>query len=201
MKGWRGEGIPMEVSPQIRAYFTSPMEVTYSSGGRVESIRVQDNLPLWAENIKKAQVSQFVVDAMGENRMKAGGYQEENNSIRSQNPPQSYRTNEETVLGDCGTQYEFRLAHALQAPYPYLKANWGQGSSSSDSSSRSQEESAQEQGSEEDQNQDHYQTMAQNYVAYKGMVSGGKYEDVSFNKNDLNLKRFNFGIELMLFSG
>ena len=126
---------PVELSKEILKYLTSPMQVTFS-GGAFKSMKVKGNLPEWAVNVKKALASQFVVDVMGTNRIRSG----------SPAAGSSYTTMEQTVLGECETQYFVNTT----GPFNNQQENNAYNSAENESNSQAFE------SNEGSQSQEHY---------------------------------------------
>lgn len=126
--GWRDAShlnsqTPFDLPSELRAYLESPIEVEMSKG-IVKSIKVQGDLPTWAVNLKRGQVSDFVLDTTGANQVLSGNLNQETNHARPEDASTDsgffYEVMEETVLGECETYYTVNQA----GPFPNQKIEY-----------------------------------------------------------------------------
>lgn len=123
--GWRDgefrEERPVELTEEFRGYLESPIEFTLEKG-IVTSLKVESNLPLWAINMKKAQVSHFVLDTTGVNRVLKGNL---DRNVRPEEHKHEagyfYETLEKTVHGECRTYYTVSQNLPFVPPFPFQK--------------------------------------------------------------------------------
>jgi len=119
--GWRDSELVnerlIELTPEVRAFFESPIEVLFKNGV-VESIKVEKNLPLWVENMKRGMVSHFTLDTTGVN-MVLDGNLEHDVSMNPTTDGYFYETMEKTIHGECNTYYTVSQNEAFLPPYPF----------------------------------------------------------------------------------
>jgi hypothetical protein len=124
--GWRDAELqnetPAEIKRELLKYLESNIVVTMEKG-TVQSIQVEDNLPTWAVNMKKAQVSHFNLDTTGANSVVSGNLNRQTNSVRPEEANQEsgyfYETMEETVHGECETYYTISQNGPFDWPYQF----------------------------------------------------------------------------------
>lgn len=126
--GWRdgefrGEHT-VELTEEFRAYLESPIEFTLEQG-IVTSLKVENNLPMWAINMKKAQVSHFVLDTTGVNVVIKGNLDRKTNNVRPEVLKHEagffYETMEKTIHGECKTYYTVSQNMPFVPPFQYQR--------------------------------------------------------------------------------
>lgn len=122
--GWKDgelrEEHPVELTEEFRQYLESPVEFTLERGV-VTSLKVENNLPLWAVNMKKAQVSHFVLDTTGVNAVLKGNLDRKTEEHKHQSG-YFFETMEKTVHGECKTYYTVSQNLPFTAPFPFHKS-------------------------------------------------------------------------------
>jgi hypothetical protein len=182
--GWR-DGIlqnenPAQIKGQLKQYLESPIEMRMKQGV-VDSIKVDGRLPTWAVNMKKAQVSHFVLDTTGVNVIVGGNLNRKTNSV---NPDQAnqdsgffYETMEQTVHGECETYYTVSQNGPFDAPFqfqkqaqPVQKDDSSNSSEEKDARSEQQNSSSGESSEENEANRHKYYDNFQQYQTYKKLA-------------------------------
>jgi len=127
--GWRdaelkGERV-VDMKPEFLRFLESPIELTLNRGV-VETIKVEKELPVWAVNIKKAQVSHFVLDTTGVRTVLEGNLNRDVKHLHQDYPTlesgRFYETLEKTVHGECKTYYTVSSNEAFVKPFPFQRS-------------------------------------------------------------------------------
>jgi hypothetical protein len=197
--GWREGELkdqsPIDIKGELREYLESPIEATVRQGV-VDSIKVEAHLPTWAVNIKKAQVSHFVLDTTGVNVVLQGNLNRKTNSVRPEEANQEsgffYETMEDTVHGECETYYTVSQNGPFDSPFPFQRnAQPGQQDSQEQNSAeknqnqrdsrerRDSRESSEEQKKKYAAGFGHYQKDSQYNKQYNYEKKAYKYSDNS----------------------
>lgn len=111
----------MTLNEEVRRFLESPM-IVVARNGVISSIKVEQGLPTWAINMKKSQVSHFILDTAGANIVEEGNLNRPGaNSVRptgeSQDSGFFYKTMEESVHGKCLTYYTISQTGPFQSMY------------------------------------------------------------------------------------
>lgn len=111
--GWRdgdfSQGGQVHIQPELLKYLEAPMEAKYVRG-LIVSLVIPGGMPTWAENIKRAQASHWILDSTGANVVLEGNINRNTNTLRTQESQDDmsgyfYETLEQTVQGECETYY------------------------------------------------------------------------------------------------
>jgi len=127
--GWRDADLkgerPIDMKPEFLRCLESPIELTLNRGV-VETIKVEKELPVWAINIKKAQVSHFVLDTTGVRTVLEGNLNRDVKHMHRDYPTlesgRFYETMEKTVHGECKTYYTVSQNGPFVKPFPFQKS-------------------------------------------------------------------------------
>jgi hypothetical protein len=182
--GWRDgemkEESPVDIKGELREYLESPIEATLRQGV-VDSIKVEASLPTWAVNIKKAQVSHFVLDTTGVNVVVSGNLNRKTNSVRPEEANQEsgffYETMEDTVHGECETYYTVSQNGPFDSPFPFQR-NAQPGEDQSNEDSAQKRDNWNNRDSQED-SKESSEEQRKKYAAGFGHYQ----QDKSYNKN------------------
>lgn len=182
--GWR-DGIlqnenPVAIKGQLQKYLESPIEMRMKQGV-VDSIKVDGRLPTWAVNMKKAQVSHFILDTTGVNVVVPGNMNRKTNAVRPDEQNQEsgffYETMEQTVHGECETYYTVSQNGPFDAPFQFQKQaqpvqrdDSTSSSEEKDAKSEQQNSSSQESSEENETNRHKYYDNFQQYATYKKLA-------------------------------
>jgi len=126
--GWRDARLenqrPVELTDDFRTYLESPV-VLRMNRGLIQSIKVEHSLPVWAINIKKAQVSHFMLDTVGVNTVLEGNLKRNVEHLHQDYPTLEsghfYETLEKSVHGECKTYYTVSQNGPFVKPFPFQK--------------------------------------------------------------------------------
>jgi len=128
--GWRDGDLrnehSVELTEEFRKYLESPIEFTMEKG-IVTSLKVESSLPIWAVNMKKAQVSHFILDTTGVNTILKGNLDRKTHNVRPEEHKHEatsgyfYETMEKTIHGECKTYYTVSDNLPFTAPFPFHK--------------------------------------------------------------------------------
>jgi len=170
--GWRETVLenktPVEMQPEMMAYLESPMELTMKDG-YVEAIKVEENLPTWAVNLKKALASKWSLDTTGAQAVLAGNLNRKTNSVRPEEENTDsgffYEVMENTVLGECETYYTVSQQGPFQPPYPYQRDTLPAEEDSNEVSQNDQQN--QPESSEENHNNEQYKYKYGEFANYE----------------------------------
>jgi len=138
------KGTKINLAPQVLKALESVIIVKLNKGVPVQ-MQVEKDLPTAFVNIKRAQVSQVIVDAIGSNVVLEGNMNRQTNSVRSedQNDDSGYffETMEKSVHGECQTYYTVSQTGAYQSAFQQEAQDQpaGQQSQSGSSSGSSEE--------------------------------------------------------------
>ena len=147
--------------------------------GVVDSIKVDGRLPTWAVNIKKAQVSHFILDTTGVNVVVGGNLNRKTNAVHPDQQNQEsgffYETMEETVHGECETYYTVSQNGPFDAPFQFQKQaqpvqDDDSSSDEKDAKSEQQNSSSGESSEETEANRHKYYDNFQQYATYKKLA-------------------------------
>jgi hypothetical protein len=116
----------VELKADVKEYLESPMDITFRQGV-VENIKVDGGLPNWAINMKKAQVSHFVLDTTGVNAVMIGNLNRKPEHTQPIDMDREsgffYETMEKTVHGECKTYYTVSQNAPFKRPFPFQRSS------------------------------------------------------------------------------
>jgi hypothetical protein len=127
--GWRDSKLkdkhPIELKGEFLHCLESPI-VLMIKDGVIDTIKVEKELPVWAVNIKKAQVSHFVLDTTGVNIVLEGNLNRKVEHLHQDKPflesGHFFETLEKTIHGECKTYYTVSQNGAFVKPFPFQKS-------------------------------------------------------------------------------
>jgi hypothetical protein len=102
------KGKDMQLTPEMKKALESPIIVTLRQGVP-QKIKVRNDLPQSIINVKRAQVSQVIVDTVGTKVVLQGNKERQTNSVHREDKNDDsgffFETLEKTVHGECETYY------------------------------------------------------------------------------------------------
>jgi len=127
--GWRDAELkgerPVDMKPEFLRFLESPIELTLNRGV-IDTIKVEKELPVWAVNIKKAQVSHFVLDTTGVRTVLEGNLNRNVEHLHQDYPTlesgRFYETLEKTIHGECKTYYTVSQNGPFVKPFPFQRS-------------------------------------------------------------------------------
>jgi hypothetical protein len=134
------KGTESKLTKEVQQALESPIRVTLRKGVPV-SIQVEKGLPTSFQNIKRAQVSQVIVDTVGANVVLQGNADRQTNAVRQQDKNDDsgffFETMEKTVHGECQTYYTVSQTGPYQSAFQHEAQDQPAGQQQSGSSSES----------------------------------------------------------------
>ncbi len=119
----------------------SPIVVSLKRGVP-QTIQVEKDLPVALINVKRAQVSQVIVDTVGANIVIEGNMNRRTNSVRREDKNDDsgffFETIEQTVHGECETYYTVSQTGPSQSLYRFEAQDQPAGQQSSESTESQQ---------------------------------------------------------------
>lgn len=133
------KGKQIQLLAEMKRALESPILVTLNKGVP-SSIQVEKDLPVALINVKRAQVSQVIVDTVGAKIVVEGNIHRQTNSVRREDKNDDsgffFETMEKSVHGECQTYYTVSQTGPYQSAFQHEAQDQPQGQQSSESNER-----------------------------------------------------------------